>query len=63
MIDWRIVTFLCFYERNYVAGDCERDNILRWCEKRDETKGKTKRWGILKKSMTKERSTTSRTGK
>lgn len=59
MIDWRIVTFLCFYERNYVAGDCEtvreRQYTALGRKERDKTMEKTKRWGILKKRMTKEK--------
>jgi len=41
--------------------DGKRDNIQRWCEKRDKIKEKTKLWGILKKRMTKEKY--NRTGK
>jgi len=38
-----------------IVRDGKRDNIQRWCEKRDKTKEKTKLWGILKKRMTKEK--------
>lgn len=50
-----------FLREELVAGNCEtvRDNIQR--EEREKTKEQTKRWGILKKRMTKDKY--NRTGK
>lgn len=44
-----------FLREELVAGNCEtvRDNIQR--EEREKTKEQTKRWGILKKRMTKDK--------
>ena len=50
MIDWRIVTFLCFYERNYIAGGCEtlRETIYNAGARKETKTEKTKRWRYIK---------------